>query len=114
MVQDNWPVHVHPDGLARLQPQQFPFWPRVPDNWPCEPSRRAVRDALPIQLVFLPTYAPWLNPIEKLWRWVRQEVLHLHRFSDAWEELKQRVLAFMTRFAQPSSPLLHYVGLLPY
>ena len=27
-----------------------------------------------IEPVWLPTYAPWLNPIEKLWRWLRQEV----------------------------------------
>ncbi len=114
VAQDNWPVHVHPDGVARLQPQTSPFWPRVPDNWPCEPSRRAVRDTLPIQLVFLPTYAPWLNPIEKLWRWVRQEVLHLHRLSDAWEQLKQRVADFIAQFAYPSEALLRYVGLLPY
>jgi len=33
-----------------------------------------------ITLVYLPTYAPWLNPIEKLWRKAYQEVLHLHRF----------------------------------
>jgi hypothetical protein len=69
---------------------------------------------LPIQLVFLPTYAPWLNPIEKLWRWLRQQVLHLHRLSDAWDQLKQRVLDFMIQFAHGSSELLHYVGLLPY
>ena len=32
VVQDNWPVHVHPDVLARLQPQCSPFLPHVPDN----------------------------------------------------------------------------------
>jgi len=113
VVQDNWPVHVHPDVLVRLQPQLSPFWPTPPANWPSQPRPRAVRDALPIQLVFLPTYSPWLNPIEQLWRWVRQDVLHLHRFSDDWLTLKQRVLDFMARFAQPSSDLLNYVGLLP-
>ena len=113
VVQDNWPVHAHPDVLAGLQAQQSPFWPHLPDNWPTEPSRRAARQPVPIQLVFLPTYAPWLNPIEKLWRWLRQQVLHLHRLSDDWEGLKQRVLAFMAQFAQGSQALLHYVGLLP-
>lgn len=113
VVQDNWPVHVHPDVLARLQPQRSPFWPHVPDNWPSQPSRRAVHDTLPIQLCFLPTYSPWLNPIEKLWRWLRQQVLHLHRLSDKWELLKQRVLDFIAQFSLGSLPLLHYVGLLP-
>jgi len=113
VVQDNWPVHVHPDVLARLQPQRSPFWPHVPDNWSDQPSRRAVHDTLPIQLCFLPTYSPWLNPIEKLWRWLRQQVLHLHRLSDDWERLKQRVLDFLAQFDLASLSLLRYVGLLP-
>lgn len=113
VVQDNWPVHVHPNVLARLQPQRSPFWPHVPDNWPTQPSHRAVHDSLPIQLCFLPTYSPWLNPIEKLWRWLRQQVLHLHRFSDDWPQLKQRVLDFIAQFQLGSLPLLRYVGLLP-
>jgi hypothetical protein len=113
VVQDNWPVHVHPDIIARLQAQMSPFWPTVPANWPTHPSHRAVADRLPIQFVFLPTYSPWLNPIEQLWRWVRHDVLHLHRFSDDWLTLKQRVLDFMARFSSASAELLNYVGLLP-
>ena len=54
-----------------------------------------------------------LIPIEKLWRWVRQQVLHLHRLSDDWERLKQQVLDFIAQFHLGSLPLLHYVGLLP-
>ena len=113
-AQDNWPVHVHPDVLARLQPQTFPFWPKVPANWPSQPRPGAKRDQLPIQLIFLPTYASWLNPIEKLWRWLRQAVLHLHRASDDWLTLKQHVLDFMAQSQSGSLALLHYVGLLPY
>lgn len=113
VVQDNWPVHVHPNVLARLQPQRSPFWPHVPDNWPAQPKPHAVHDTLPIQLCFLPTYSPWLNPIEKLWRWLRQQVLHLHRLSDDWPRLKQRVLDFLAQFDLGSLPLLRYVGLLP-
>lgn len=66
-----------------------------------------------ITLLYLPTYAPWLNPIEKLWRKAYQEVLHLHRYSDRWSELKQRMHAFLSAYCEPSSELLHYVGLLP-
>ncbi len=112
VAQDNWPVHVHPDVLTRLEPQQSPFWPTIPDNWPQQARATAVQDDLPIQLVFLPTYASWLNPIEKLWRWLRQEVLHLHRLSDDWHALKQAVLDFMQPFVSGSTELLHYVGLL--
>lgn len=112
VAQDNWPIHVHPDVVGRLQTQRSPFWPKVPANWPDAPRAKAVQDDLPIQMVFLPTYASWLNPIEKLWRWLRQDVLHLHRFSDDWQALKQAVLDFMLPFAEGSSELLHYVGLL--
>ena len=112
-VVDNWPVHFHPDVLAPLQAQNFPFPPTLPANWPTEPSQKAKIDTLPIQLLCLPTYASWLNPIEKLWRWLKQDILHLHRLSDSWPELKQRVDQFLADFSHGSSELLTYVGLLP-
>lgn len=113
VAQDNWPNHAHPQVLAPLEAQRTPFFPNTFSNWSTEERHTTPVNALPIQLVFLPTYAPWTNPIEKLWRYVRQEVLHLHRFSDQWAELKQRVLDFMFRFDGGSPSLLHYVGLLP-
>ena len=89
LVWDNWPVHRHPDVLA-------------------EAAR------LRIGLLWLPTYAPWLNPIEKLWRQLRQlrqEVVHCHRLANDWTALKAAVTAFLARFAGPSPDLLRYVGL---
>lgn len=114
VVQDNWPVHFHPDVLAALVPQTWPFEWIVPTNWPTQPTRlRPAAAPLPIQLLALPTYASWLNPIEKLWRWLKQDILHLHRQRDDWQHLKQRVAGFLDQFAEGSSRLLHYVGLLP-
>jgi len=114
VAQDNWPVHFHPDVLARLQPQEFfPWSPKMPPNWPTEPSPKAIHDNLPIRLLLLPTYASWLNPIEKLWRWLKQDVIHLHRMSDDWEGLKQEVADFLDEFKDGSPELLRYVGLLP-
>jgi hypothetical protein len=113
IVLDNWPVHFHPDGLAPLMAQQW-HWPiKSPPNWPSEPSAKAKHDQLPIQLLCLPSYAAWLNPIEKLWRWLKQEVLHLHRQRDDWHALKGRVAGFLDGFANGSPKLLRYVGLLP-
>ena len=88
VVQDNWSIHTHPDVLAALAalPQIAPVW--------------------------LPTYAPWLNAIEKLWRWLRGAVLTMHRLAVAWAVLRQRVHAFLDQFADGSHDLLHYVGLL--
>lgn len=111
VVVDNWPVHYHPDVLAILERQEAPFPRRCPPAWPTEPRRTATGPALPIQLVPLPTYASWLNPIEKLWRLLKQAVLHLHRLADDLAALKARVLAFLDRFQGGSHDLLRYVGL---
>ena len=32
-------------------------------------------------LLYLPTYSPWLNPIEMLWRYFRKEVTHCELFE---------------------------------
>lgn len=87
----------------------------IQDNWPIHFEARveAAAHKSGIEMVRLPTYAPWLNPIEKLWRKLKQEVLHLHRSSDDWPKLQQRVAAFLESFKTGSQALLRYVGLLP-
>jgi hypothetical protein len=116
VIQDNWPVHFHPDVLAALEPQETPFPLRVPPHWSRDPSPTAQQGwgdwRLPIQLVPLPTYASWCNPIEKLWRWGKQEVLHLHAWADQLTALRQAFRDFLARFATGSQELLRYTGLL--
>jgi hypothetical protein len=87
VIQDNWNIHTHPDVLTALED-----YPRIKPLW-------------------LPTYAPWLNPIEKLWRWLRQDILKMHRWVEAWPHVKHRVHAFLDQFASGSAALLRYVGL---
>jgi hypothetical protein len=112
LVLDNWPIHFHPDVLAALEPQAWP-WPWVTSpNATATPSPQARRLHLPIQLICLPTYASWLNPIEKLWRKLKQEVLHLHPWAADLVELRRQVLAFFASCADESHDLLRYVGLL--
>jgi transposase len=111
--QDNWPVHAHPDIRVILEAQTFAWPPALPDNWSREPRASIKADDLPIQCLFQPTYAPWTNPIEKLWRWLCQDRLHLHRFSDTWEDLKTCVTNFLDQFSEGSPDLLRYTGLLP-
>lgn len=115
VIQDNWPVHTHPDLLVALEPQET-RWPWYrPPNWPTEPSPAAIRRwgdlQLPIQIVPLPTYASWCNPIEKLWRKLRQDVTHLHRWADDLEALRTEIDRFLDQFAKGSLELLRYVGL---
>ena len=87
VVQDNWSIHHHDDVLATLRqlPRLEPVW--------------------------LPTYAPWLNPIEQLWRWLRRDVLRGHRLADDWSQLRQRVNTFLDQFAHGSPALRRSAGL---
>jgi transposase len=91
VVWDNWPVHWQQDVLTRA--------------W-----------ELNIHLLWLPTYAPWTNPIEKLWRWLKQSVLHNHRLAEYFDTLKEEVRTFLDQFTLGSAhsvDLLRYVGLSP-
>jgi hypothetical protein len=83
---DNWPVHFHPDLLQDLRGSK-------------------------LTLVRLPTYAPWTNPIEKVWRKLYAEVLHLHRRVRDWEALQREVQTWLDQWREPSPTLLRYTGL---
>ncbi len=87
LVTDNWPVHFHPKVQAALATE-----PRI--------------HVLP-----LPTYAPWLNNIEKLWRWVKQRTTHAHPWCDDFLLFKQQVLSEFQRLAPGSAELKRYCGL---
>lgn len=85
------------------------------DNWPVHCHEKVLKAAAEtrISLLFLSTYAPWTNPIEKLWNKLKQELLFVHPWRDEWAELKQQVTTWLEQYATPSPELLHYVGLLP-
>jgi transposase len=95
--------------LAYPQRVLFLAW----DNWPVHRHAQVVATAarLKIHFVWLPTYAPWTNPIEKLWRWLRQTVVQHHRLADHWTELQARVATFFDQLATGSPEALRYVGL---
>lgn len=88
VITDNWPVHHHPD------------------------VRRAFRGTK-VRLIYLPTYAPWLNPVEKLWRKLYQEILHQHESVNGWTRLQQEVQTWLDQWTTPAPDLLRYVGLHP-
>jgi hypothetical protein len=115
VILDNWPVHFHSDVLVALEPQTTRWAFSRPGNGPATPSGRAVRRAgdvrRPIQLMPLPTYASWCNPIETLWRWMRQEVTRVHRWATDLDQVRSHLDAFFASFATGSPKLLQYVGL---
>lgn len=87
IIQDNWPVHKLPQPMRAMQDHK-------------------------LTPLFLPTYASWLNPIEKLWRWLKQKVLHLHQFAHCLDKIRELVNGFLDQFQSGSDDLLRYVGLL--
>lgn len=87
LVMDNWPVHFHPKVTEALKAD----------------SR--------IQVIALPTYSPWLNNIEKLWRWVKQHVTHAHPWCDDFLTFKSQVRDEFERIADGSPELRRYCGL---
>lgn len=87
LVWDNWPVHSHPTVQTALGAD-----PRI-------------------QVLPLPTYAPWLNPTEKLWRLARQEVSHAHPWCDDFLRFRDAIRSKLAEFAHGSPRLLRYCGL---
>jgi len=86
----------------------------VMDNWPVHFNERALKPLGKdprIQLLRLPTYAPWLNPIEKVWRWLRQKLTHAHDWSENFPRFKEEVMALLHQHKDASPILLKYVGL---
>ena len=88
LIWDNWPVHHHPEILRVAAEEQ-------------------------IELLYTPTYAPWTNPIEKLWKKLRHDVLRLHRQSGQWKKLRARVDSYLAKLDSCNPDLLRYTGLLP-
>jgi hypothetical protein len=115
VVMDNWPVHIHPDVLIALEKQESRHLRPLPPSWSSRPSAKAVKKwghlQLPIQLIPLPTYASWCNPIEKLWRKLRQELTHLHLWAADLPRLRAEIDGFLDQFVTGSTDLLRYVGL---
>ena len=80
----------------------------VLDNWSVHVSaefRKAAAEA-GVELLYLPTYASWLNPIERVWLWLRQEVLHSHTHATELEVLRGRVRTWLEAQAAPSQEML--------
>lgn len=60
-------------------------------------------------LLYLPTYSPWLNPIEMLWRHYRREVTHCELFTSI-QHLVTETLDFFERFNHVPDQVLSIIG----
>jgi putative transposase len=84
------------------------------DNWPNHSSQavmKALQNQPRVKVLPLPTYSPWLNAIEKVWRWVRQRVTHAHPWCDHFREFRGHVRAELDPLTAGSEAILRYVGL---
>lgn len=57
-----------------------------------------------IEFLFLPTYSPDLNPIERVWRITRKERTH-NRYFDKVQALRNTLTIFFTQFMNPNAKL---------
>ena len=60
-------------------------------------------------LLYLPTYSPWLNPIEMLWRHFRREVTHCELFPTI-KALVAATYAFFDRYKRCPWQVLSVIG----
>ena len=60
-------------------------------------------------LLYLPSYSPWLNPIEMLWRHFRREVTHCELFATV-NALLAATRDFFDRYNQQPNAMLSIIG----
>jgi len=63
-------------------------------------------------LLYLPTYSPWLNPIEMLWRHFRREVTHCELFASI-DNLIEAAHDFFARLNHQPAITLSVIGAHP-
>lgn len=63
-------------------------------------------------LLYLPTYSPWLNPIEMLWRHFRREVTHCELFLTL-KDLISASYDFFNRYNLMPAKTLSLIGAIP-
>jgi transposase len=85
---DNWSVHIHERVLPALQARQSK-----------------------IQLLFQPPYAPWTNPIEKVWLRFNEDVSHMHPHWAKWQPWRLRIDDWIAQVRPASQAMLQATGL---
>lgn len=98
-------------GLLERHPQQTVYvaWDNANTHADDEIEALVRGAAGRMVLLYLPTYSPWLNPIEMLWRHFRREVTHCELF----ETIKALVTAaqeFFIRYNQHPERVLSIIG----
>lgn len=96
-------IHKHPDETVYL------VWDNVYTHKDKEIEEIVRAEAGKIVLLYLPTYSPWLNPIEMLWRYFRREVTHCELFESI-KKLLEASKNFFERHNLMPEKILSVIG----
>ncbi|NJL54881.1 IS630 family transposase [bacterium] len=99
------------EALVEKHPEERVYVAWDTANTPADDAVEAVVRAACGRLVlrYLPTYSPWLNPIERLWRHFRREVTHCELF-DSVKALLAAAQAFFDRYNHKPDEVLSIIG----
>jgi putative transposase len=93
----------HPTGTV------FVAWDNANTHYDHEVEAVVRAAAGRLVLLYLPTYSPWLNPIEMLWRHFRREVTHCELFVSI-QALIAASLDFFDRMNRHPQQVLSVIG----
>ena len=96
-------VAKHPTGTV------YVAWDNVGTHQDDEVEAVVRAAAGRLVLLYLPTYSPWLNPIEMLWRHFRREVTHCELFASL-QDLLAAAVDFFTRHNHHPQATLSIIG----
>ena len=99
-------LHKHPDETI------YVAWDNANTHQDDEVEAVVRGAAGRLVLLYLPTYSPWLNPIEMLWRYFRREVTHCELFESIKALIKATHDFFESCNQQPQT-VLSVIGALP-
>lgn len=100
------------------------FFRKLEQSYPTASSIYAICDKAPyyfntevqtylegsrVELIFLPTYSPNLNLIERLWKFMRKEVINT-KFYEKFKDFKAAVTGFLENLADYKDELKSFVG----
>lgn len=100
--------------LLDIHPQEtiYVAWDNVNTHQDDEVEAVVRSAAGRLVLMYLPTYSPWLNPIEMLWRHFRREVTHCELFETV-KHLLQTSKDFFDRYNKTPEQVLSIIGANP-
>ena len=87
VILDNWPVHFHDKVLKAIE--KYPT----------------------IEFIPLPTYAPWLNKIERLWLFMKKKISHMHPYGDSLKKHMNAIENVLTSLNDRKDFIIKYLGL---